>query len=123
MNTSTAVSANGVPVLTIDERLYIARRRTGLDAKAFAERTAISRATVNNYENPRYERSRKSLYLKAWAMACGVSYTWLTTGEEPPSPENDPGINGEREFACTRTPATVTQLRRVTDAELSPHAA
>jgi transcriptional regulator with XRE-family HTH domain len=89
MNPTTAAPAApapGVPVLTIADRLLIARRQTGLDTKEFAERTNISKATINNYENPAYDRARKPLYLRAWALAAGVSYTWLATGH-PPEPD------------------------------------
>jgi transcriptional regulator with XRE-family HTH domain len=83
MDTASAAPANGVPVLTIADRLLIARRSIGLDTKTFAEATGISKATINNYESPTYERSRKPLYLRTWALACGVSYKWLSTGENP----------------------------------------
>lgn len=85
MNPTASAPANGVPVLSIADRLLIARRQTGLDTREFADRTGISKATINNYENPAYDRARKPLYLRAWALAAGVSYTWLATGE-PPEP-------------------------------------
>jgi transcriptional regulator with XRE-family HTH domain len=89
MNPTTAtVPAAGVPELDIADRLVIARRRTKLDTRAFAERAGMSRSTVSNYENADYARARKPLYLRAWAMACGVSYKWLATGEIPEP--NDP---------------------------------
>jgi transcriptional regulator with XRE-family HTH domain len=86
MNTPAHVSAEGVPELSIADRLLIARRLTRLDVRDFADRVGISRSTVSNYENPDYTRQRKPLYLKAWALGAGVSYTWLATGQ-PPDPD------------------------------------
>jgi transcriptional regulator with XRE-family HTH domain len=99
MTTATVpATAPGVPVLSMADRLLIARRQTGLDTREFAERTGISKATINNYENPEYTRARKPLFLKAWAMGAGVSYSWLLTGQ-PPAP-NEPSDVPNEPFLC-----------------------
>jgi transcriptional regulator with XRE-family HTH domain len=116
MNNPAPITANGVPELSIADRLLVARRHSGLDTRQFAERTGISKATINNYENRDYPRARKPLYLKAWAMGAGVSYTWLATGQEPGGPGGASDLRQDG-FACINTPrqargAVVIQLEQ-----------
>lgn len=96
-----------VPEFTIADRLRKAREHIGVDQKAFAALTGISRGTIGNYENPEY-RTRKSYVLTEWSMATGVSLEWLKTGESDPTsggPDGEPDPGDDREAALARLAA------------------
>jgi transcriptional regulator with XRE-family HTH domain len=59
---------------TLGDRLRKARVRAGLDQTELAQRIAVSRGTVSNYELGHGKRPPKTLVLRAWAHECGVSY-------------------------------------------------
>lgn len=80
-----------VPVLTLGQRLRIAREQTGLEQREFADEIGASRQTVGAAENGRVTPRRMTLRL--WSMRSGVSLHWLETGEAP-SPDGD-GAPGE----------------------------
>lgn len=67
-------------------RCQVARESAGMSQTDLAEAIGGSRATVSNYErglvNPR------RVTLRMWAMATGVDFRWLETGEAP-SPDGD----------------------------------
>lgn len=62
---------------TLGDRLRKARVRAGLDQTELAQRIAVSRGTVSNYELGRGKRPPKTLVLRAWAHECGVTYDEL----------------------------------------------
>lgn len=67
---------------SMGDRMYRARRETGLNREEFAAELDISRNSVGNYESGRTRPI--PVILKAWAFRCRVSYDWLLTGETPP---------------------------------------
>lgn len=69
------------PAFTLADRLRKAREVTGLSTIHFAQKMAISRTTVVNYEHG--YRTPPTLYLRAWAVASGVDLDWLEFGDEP----------------------------------------
>lgn len=121
-NTAPHPEQHGVPELSLADRLVIARRKTRLDVREFAEHIGISRSTVSNYENEDYARRRKPLYLKAWAIGSGVDYTWLATGQTDQAPGGPEGASDLRPngFACTTDPR---QGGLASVIKLTPHAA
>ena len=62
----------------IADRLRAAREDAGMDQRAFAERTGLSRATISNYERGIHKPRRPQLVV--WALATGFSLGWLETG-------------------------------------------
>lgn len=77
-----------IPEVTIADRLRIARESAGLEQIELAERTQISRSTIQNYENRNWDRERKVVFIKTIALALGVDATWLLTGAAPhPAPD------------------------------------
>jgi transcriptional regulator with XRE-family HTH domain len=87
----TLEAAPNVPVFTVYDRLRKAREHASLEQVDLAEAIGVSRSTVVNYENGRTSEDRlKQLYLKQWAMACGVDLGWLLTGEAAVEPDADP---------------------------------
>lgn len=75
-------TAGFIPQWTLADRLRKARESTGLGIVEFAEKVGISRGTVNNAEHGKREPSTPTI--KMWALATGVDYNWLLTGETPP---------------------------------------
>ena len=85
--------ALGVPEWTITDRLRKARENAGLSPEQLAHDIDVSRATVYNYESPAYERKRRPIALKAWAVRCGVPYEWVKAGTvalTDKGPDSDP---------------------------------
>lgn len=83
-----------IPTWTLTDRLRKARELTGLNAEDFAAELNVSRSTVHNYESPSYDKKRRVIVLKAWAMRSGVDYHWLTTGEA----DGPDGVDGQAVF-------------------------
>lgn len=84
MTTSmSAYDAGAVPVLTIQQRLRIARENARLDQTALAGLIGIAKTSVSNAESGRHQP--RKIVLNAWAMATGVPVTWLATGRAPGS--------------------------------------
>lgn len=75
-----------VPVLDLRLRLTVARETAGMSQAELADAIDGSRATVSNYERGVVQPRRVTLRL--WAMATGVDFHWLETGEAP-SPDGD----------------------------------
>lgn len=93
---TTAMSPGTVPEWTLTDRLRKARELTELNAEDFAAELNVSRSTVHNYESPTYNKKRRVIVLKAWAMRAGVDYGWLVTGEQCP------GAGGEQAVFLTK---------------------
>jgi hypothetical protein len=45
----------------------------------------VARQTISNHETGATTQVRRMM-LRQWALACGVSYEWLTTGTAPDDP-------------------------------------
>lgn len=70
-----------IPELTIAERLHLARYMAGMEIQQLCAATGISRGTVANYESRAWDRRRNPAFIRLWADATGVNYSWLMTGE------------------------------------------
>jgi transcriptional regulator with XRE-family HTH domain len=81
--------AGRVPVLTLAQRLRIARENASLEQRDLAERVGIARNSVINYE--RGHTAPRRPVLVAWAMATDVDLGWLETGEGGPALPPDDG--------------------------------
>ncbi len=75
-----------VPQWTISDRLRKARENAGFDQGELARRMDVSRRTVSTYETG---NAPKRLVLRAWALATGVSLTWIETGQAPSGPTDE----------------------------------
>lgn len=67
------------PAFTLGDRLHKARTTAGLSQSELADVMGVSTRTVSRYEGDDLDRPRR-IVLRAWALACGVSYDWLVTG-------------------------------------------
>ena len=70
-----------VPDPEIVKRLRAARVLTGLDQKAFAKLTGISRSIISQYETGANTDYRWP-FLIAWAYCSPVTLEWIWTGQE-----------------------------------------
>ncbi len=66
------------PVWTLADRLRKSREAAGLEQIDLADVAGISRATISAAERGKREPSRATLAM--WAMATGVSRSWLVDG-------------------------------------------
>ncbi|OLT33743.1 hypothetical protein BJF84_21455 [Rhodococcus sp. CUA-806] len=71
--------AGQVPEIRTHHRLRIARESAGLEQGELAALMGVSRNTVGNAENGRTTPRR--ILINAWALACNVPASWLTSGE------------------------------------------
>lgn len=82
MSTGLPDAAIGTrPTWTLSDRLRKAREDAGLDQEQLASASGLSRATISAAENGHRVPSRASLAM--WALATGVSRSWLA-GDPPP---------------------------------------
>lgn len=69
----------GVPQWDAADRIRKALRTAGIGVQEIADYLEVSRTSVSNWINGRIDPPPQSVRLIA--MRCGVSYTWLRTGE------------------------------------------
>lgn len=82
-----AASAGNRPNWNLADRLRKAREIADLDQDALSAASGLSRATISAAENGHRVPSRASLAM--WALATGVSRSWLTDDEPDPEPAED----------------------------------
>ena len=78
---SMMMTPGTVPQWTIADRLRKARESAGYGQAEFAQATSLARATISAAENGHRVPSRANVRL--WALATGVPYEWIMTGETP----------------------------------------
>lgn len=88
---TTQQQGDAVPEWTVGDRLRKARESRGFDQAEFAAETGISRGTIGNYELGK-TGAYKPVYMRAWAMATGVSLKWLETGVGSGAPTPPTGV-------------------------------
>ncbi len=71
----------GIPEWNVADRLRKSRDKTGLDQIEFANLIGASKTSVGHWEAGR--RIPRPIYLRAWAVATGVTVEWLETGKAP----------------------------------------
>jgi transcriptional regulator with XRE-family HTH domain len=75
-----------IPQFEVRHRLALALEAAGVSTEDMADTLGVHRNTIGNYLRGN-TRPRK-LVLQAWALRCGVPYTWLAEGETtPPRPK------------------------------------
>ncbi|ARU50165.1 hypothetical protein CBR64_00160 [Cellulosimicrobium cellulans] len=82
--------AGNIPQFVLSDRLRKARESAEMTQTELADVIGISRRSVSYYESG--ESAPKRPQLIAWAMATGVSLSWLETGQPlimSPSPTPD----------------------------------
>lgn len=91
-----------IPQWTQGDRLRKARTLTGKTVREFAEHIGVSHGTITNAETD--SRAVRSITLKAWALATGVSQEWLETGvnDSRPTPPDGPRGNNDELARMTR---------------------
>ena len=89
MNTQTAKTGGAIPPLTLGWRLQMALGYAGLSVQEIAETLEVSRTTVSRWINDR--GAPRTIYLRQFALLCGVSQDWLITGENPRPDSPDGG--------------------------------
>lgn len=96
---------------TVADRLRKARELTDLKPADFADEIGVSRSTIKNYEAPGWNRERKPIVLKAWALRSGVSYDWLVNGttSEPDGPGTR-DVSPTKWYGNARSAMTVVPL-------------
>ena len=73
--------------------MRIAREFAGLEQEDLAARMGVTRSTISNAENGKGVPRRTTI--NAWALACGVPASWITSGTEPHGPNNDGTQSGQ----------------------------
>lgn len=68
---------------TVEERLFLARRRTRLSQAAFGQQIGMSGKSVFRYEHNADDLTFGDA--KKWALAAGYPVSWLLLGIEDPS--------------------------------------
>jgi len=90
---TSAYEQGAVPTIQVRHRLRIAREHAGLDQGQLAELIGVSRNTISNAECGAVQA--RKIVVNAWALACGVPASWITTGQTPnggPGPSSGLGI-------------------------------
>lgn len=83
-----------VPEWTLGWRLQRALAHAGITTNDIATELEVSRATISRWIND-HGAPPRAIYVKEWALRCGVPYEWIQHG----APESDPDISaGERAF-------------------------
>lgn len=98
---TTSHAAGKIPEWGLHDRMRKSAHVAGISVQAMADYFGVSRNTVGAWINGRVEPSLSTIRL--WALATGVPFEWLQTGEMPcpsPSPDGggttDPGLNAGR---------------------------
>jgi transcriptional regulator with XRE-family HTH domain len=73
-------SSYHIPEWTAADRLRKARVEAHLTQGQLADRIGVDKNTIGNYETGATTNLRR-IVLNAWAVATGVPYSWLATGE------------------------------------------
>ena len=91
MSEATVTTHQGqIPAWTLGWKLKRALDHAGLSAQEMAAELGVHVGTVSRWMNDR-ETPRRA-YVMAWALRCGVAFSWLTETE---SPQVSPGISGQ----------------------------
>jgi transcriptional regulator with XRE-family HTH domain len=86
--TNSASSPIAIPEFSTADRLRKARQFAGLTPEELAERIGVTPRTVYNYETGKATRPAA---LKLWALATGVPFQWIETGEFDPTTDSVEG--------------------------------
>jgi transcriptional regulator with XRE-family HTH domain len=100
--TNSASSPIAIPEFSTADRLRKARQFAGLTPEELAERIGVTPRTVYNYETGKPTRPAA---LKLWALATGVPFQWIETGEYDPATDSVEGASTDN----TCTPSTAGQ--------------
>ena len=87
--TTVTTFARRRPEFALRHRMVLAREVAEMDQTTIGQALGISRQTVSNYERGLTEPKRAMI--AAWALATGVEYEWLATGNENAPRPDGPG--------------------------------
>jgi transcriptional regulator with XRE-family HTH domain len=114
----TTYRGGQVPDWTLGWKLKRALDFAGLSAQEMAAELGVHVGTVSRWMNDR-ETPRRA-YLMAWALRCGVAFSWLTE-DESPQVSPDIAVHPSRPAGIPSQPATpghapvdneITRLRK-----------
>lgn len=71
-------STETVPEWTLGWRMQRALTHAHLHVEQMSDELGVSRSTVSRWINDK--GPVRPIYLKQWALRCGVPYEWLATG-------------------------------------------
>ena len=75
--TTEARQNETVPDWTLGWRLQRSLAHAGISVSEMAGELEVSRATLSRWMND-HGAPPRAIYLRQWALRCGVSYAWLT---------------------------------------------
>jgi transcriptional regulator with XRE-family HTH domain len=77
---SEARESGAIPEWTLGWRLNRALDHAGVSVEGIAADLGVSRSTISRWINDRGAPPR-TIYIREWALRCGVDYRWLRSGE------------------------------------------
>lgn len=89
-----------IPPWTLGWRLQRALSWADISAEEISVELEVHRSTVSRWMNDRGAPPR-ALFVKEWALRCGVPYDWLAFGIEPQDGPDGGAVNGVSGSACT----------------------
>lgn len=72
-------STEAIPEWTLGWRMQRALAHAGLHVEQISDELEVSRSTVSRWINDK--GPVRTVYLKQWALRCGVRYDWLKDGK------------------------------------------
>jgi transcriptional regulator with XRE-family HTH domain len=84
-----------IPQWTLGWRMQRSLAHADITVSEIARDLGVSRATISRWLNDRGAPPR-AIYVKEWALRCGVSCEWLRADEELPVPTRTGGISSRR---------------------------
>lgn len=73
------MQSEAIPPLTLGWRLQMSLDHAGVKVADMADELGAARSTVSRWLNDR--GPVRDIYLKQWALRCGVPYSWLKEGQ------------------------------------------
>lgn len=103
----TSQTQERIPAVTLKWRLQMALDAGGISVEEMSSQLDVSRSTVSRWLNGRGAAPKRP-FLIQWALATGVSLTWLETGEGGASPS--PTGPGQDKPSTTHTGTALDKL-------------
>lgn len=80
-----------IPEWTLGWRMQRALAHAGISVQQMADELGVARSTISRWVND-HGTPPRAVYVKMWAMRCGVPHEWLATGQAPAfHPDGDGG--------------------------------
>ena len=99
-----------IPEWTPGDRFRKAREVLGLSQTGFAKLLGITKTTVSNYETGSTTNYR-TIIVRQWALATGVSERWILTGHGDTGPDTPGGLPNQTSLCMTDDLAAIRARR------------